>query len=119
MLEALRLPSQIGPAGGTAAVLSALAGTGTLVLASAPLVQGRAIGRLPAFVRERLGARLSDGQLCLQFARSSPGVTAAVVGMREAAHVEQNLALARLPVAEPEAIEAIFEHPAARGGEAA
>jgi hypothetical protein len=46
-------------------------------------------------------------------------VTAAVVGMREAAHIEQNLALARLPVATPEAIEAIFERAAARGGEAA
>ena len=56
MAEALRLPSQIGPAGGTAAVLSALHGTGTLVLASAPLMQGRALGRLPEFVRECLRA---------------------------------------------------------------
>lgn len=119
MAEALRLPSQIGPAGGTAAVLSALRGTGTLVLASAPLIQGRALGRLPNFVRECLGARLGDAQRCLQFARSSPGITAAIVGMREAAHVEQNLALARVPVATPEAIEAIFEHAAERGGEAA
>jgi aryl-alcohol dehydrogenase-like predicted oxidoreductase len=117
--SALRLPTQIGPAGGTAAVLSALSGTGTLVLASAPLMQGRARGRLPSFVRECLGARLVDAQLCLQFARSSPGVTAAVVGMREAAHVEENLALARLPVAPPEAIEALFQRAAARGGEAA
>jgi aryl-alcohol dehydrogenase-like predicted oxidoreductase len=119
MAEALRLPSQIGPAGGTAAVLSALRGTGTLVLASAPLMQGRALGRLPEFVREDLPGRLSDAQRCLQFARSSPGITAAIVGMREAAHVEQNLALARVPVATPEAIEAIFEHAAERGGEAA
>lgn len=119
MAEALRLPSQIGPAGGTAAVLSALRGTGTLVLASAPLMQGRAFGRLPSFVRECLGARLGDAQRCLQFARSTPGITAAIVGMREAAHVEQNLALARVPVATPEAIEAIFEHAAERGGEAA
>ena len=119
MAEALRLPSQIGPAGGTAAVLSALRGTGTLVLASAPLMQGRALGRLPGFVRECLGARLGDAQLCLQFARSSPGITAAIVGMREAAHVDQNLALARVPVATPEAIDAIFEHAAERGGEAA
>jgi aryl-alcohol dehydrogenase-like predicted oxidoreductase len=70
-------------------------------------------------VRECLGARLGDAQRCLQFARSSPGITAAIVGMREAAHVEQNLALARVPVATPEAIEAIFERAAERGGEAA
>ena len=119
MAEALRLPSQIGPAGGTAAVLSALRGTGTLVLGSAPLMQGRALGRLPGFVRECLGTRLGDAQLCLQFARSSPGITAAIVGMREAAHIDHNLALARMPVAAPEAIEALFEHAAERGGEAA
>ncbi len=118
MAEALRLPSQIGPAGGTAAVLSALRGTGTLVLASAPLMQGRALGRLPEFVRKCLPGRLSDAQLCLQFARSSPGITSAIVGMRETAHVEQNLSLARVPVATPEAIEAIFEQAAERGGEA-
>ena len=100
-------------------MLSALRGTGTLVLASAPLMQGRALGRLPDFVRGGLPGPLSDAQLCLQFARSSPGITAAIVGMRDAAHIEQNLALARLPAATPEAIEAIFEQAAERGGEAA
>jgi len=119
MAEALRLPSQIGPSGGTAAVLSALRGTGTLVLASAPLAQGRAFGRLPDFVRKSLPGPRGDAQLCLQFARSSPGITAAIVGMREAAHIEQNLALARVPIAAPEAIEALFEQAAVRGGEAA
>ncbi len=118
MTEALRLRSQLGPAGGTAAMLSALRGTGTLVLASAPLAQGRALGRLPAFVRECLPGPGSDAQLCLQFARSSPGITTAIVGMREATHIDENLALARVPVATPEAIEALFKQAAERGGEA-
>ena len=109
MAEALRLPSQLGPAGGIASVLAALRGTGSLVLASAPLAQGRAFGRLPDFVREYLAGPRSDAQLCLQFARSSPGITAAIVGMRDAAHIDQNLALARVPVASPEAIEALFK----------
>ena len=87
-------------------------GTGTCVFASAPLTQGRAFGRLPDFVRECLRGPRSDAQLCLQFARSSPGVTSAIVGMREAGHIEQNLALARLPVASPEAIEALFKRAA-------
>ncbi len=113
MAEALRLPSQLGPAGGVAAVLSALQGTGSLVLASAPLAQGRAFGRLPDFVRECLPGPRSDAQLFLQFARSSPGVTAAIVGMRETAHIAQNLALARVPVASPEAIETLFKRAAA------
>jgi aryl-alcohol dehydrogenase-like predicted oxidoreductase len=112
MAEALRLPSQLGPAGGIAAVLSALHGTGTLVLASAPLAQGRVFGRLPDFVRECLPGARGDAQLCLQFARSSPGVTSAIVGMRDAAHVDQNLMLARVPVASAEAIEAIFKRAA-------
>ncbi len=112
MAEALRLPSQLGPAGGIAAVLSALHGTGTLVLASAPLAQGRVFGRLPDFVRECLPGARGDAQLCLQFARSSPGVTSAIVGMRDAAHVDQNLKLARVPVASAEAIEAIFKRAA-------
>jgi aryl-alcohol dehydrogenase-like predicted oxidoreductase len=119
MVEALRLPSQIGPSGGTAAVLAALRGTGTLVLASAPLAQGRAFGRLPDFVRKGLPGPRGDAQLCLQFARSSPGITTAVVGMRDAAHIDQNLALARVPIAAPEAIESLFEQSAVRGGEAA
>jgi aryl-alcohol dehydrogenase-like predicted oxidoreductase len=112
MAEALRLPSQLGPAGGIAAVLSALHGTGSLVLASAPLAQGRAFGRLPDYLRECLPGARSDAQLCLQFARSSPGVTSAIVGMRDATHVEQNLALARVPVASAEAIEMIFKRAA-------
>jgi len=119
MAEALRLPSQIGPSGGSAAVLSALHGTGTMVLASAPLAHGRALGRLPDFVRDCLPGPRGDAQLCLQFARSSPGITSAIVGMREAAHIDQNLALARVPVATPEAIEALFKQAAERGGEAA
>jgi aryl-alcohol dehydrogenase-like predicted oxidoreductase len=109
MAEALRLPSQLGPSGGTAAVLSALRGTGTLLFASAPLVQGRALGRLPDFVRECLPGARGDAQRCLQFVRSSPAVSAAIVGLREPAHVEEALALARVPPAPPEAIEALFK----------
>jgi len=112
MAEALRLPSQLGPAGGIAAVLSALHGTGTCVLASAPLAQGRSFGRLPEFVREILAGARGDAQLCLQFARSSPGVTAAIVGMRDPSHIEQNLALTRIPPASAEAIEALFKRAA-------
>jgi aryl-alcohol dehydrogenase-like predicted oxidoreductase len=115
--EALRLPSQLGPAGGTAGVLAALHATGTLVLASAPLAGGRALGRLPGFVRECLPGLRSDAQRCLQFVRSSPEITAAIVGMRDPAHVDENLALARLPVAPPEAIEALLKRAAAAGAD--
>jgi aryl-alcohol dehydrogenase-like predicted oxidoreductase len=35
-----------------------------------------------------------DAQRALQFARSAPGLTCALVGMRDPVHVAQNLALA-------------------------
>jgi aryl-alcohol dehydrogenase-like predicted oxidoreductase len=116
MAEALRLDSQIGPTGHTAAVLGALQGTGTAVLASAPLVQGRALGRLPRIVSETFPGLRSDAQRCLQFVRSAPEVTSAVVGMRDPDHVEENLALTRCAPVAPEAIEALFKRAAAAHG---
>jgi aryl-alcohol dehydrogenase-like predicted oxidoreductase len=114
MAEAFRLDSQISPSGHTDAVLSTLRGTGTVVLASAPLVQGRALGRLPDVVREVFPGLTSDAQLCLQFVRSTPEVTCAVVGMREPRHVEENLAVARHAPASAEAVETLFKRAAAR-----
>lgn len=112
MAEALRLDSQIGPMGRSQAVLSTLRGTGTAVLASAPLARGRAIGRLPAFVAESFPGCRNDAQRCLQFVRSSPEITSAVVGMRDPRHVEENLALAQIPPVEPEQIERLFKRAA-------
>ena len=114
MAEALRLDSQIGPSGHAQAALATLRGTGTAVLASAPLARGRALGRLPAFVAESFPGCRSDAQRCLQFVRSTPDIASAVVGMRDPAHVEENLALARIPPMAPEAIEQLFKRAAAR-----
>ena len=120
MAEALRLPSQIGPAGGTAAVLSALRGTGTLVLASAPLVQGRALGTA-AGLRSRVppGPRAATHSSVSSSRAAAPGSRPPSWACARPRTSTQNLALARVPVATPEAIEAIFEHAAERGGEAA
>ena len=112
MAEAFRLDSQIGPRGHTDAVLSTLRGTGTVVLASAPLVQGRALGRLPPLVAETFPGLVSDAQRCLQFVRSTPEVTSAVVGMRDPDHVDENLATAARPPAAPEEIETLFKRAA-------
>lgn len=109
MGEALRLPSQLVPPRGTDAILGALRDTGTLVLAAAPLVQGRALGRLPRSVHEAFPELENDAQRCLQFVRSSPGITSAVVGMREPDHIDENLATAAQPPASPEVIRALFE----------
>ncbi len=114
MAEAFRLDSQISPTGHSDAVLSTLRGTGTAVLASAPLVQGRALGRLPDVVDEVFPALASDAQRCLQFVRSTPEVTSAVVGMRDPDHVDDNLGVAKHEPAAAEDIEALFKRAAER-----
>jgi aryl-alcohol dehydrogenase-like predicted oxidoreductase len=113
MAEALMLDTQIGPTGDTQAILSELRGTGTLVLASAPLAAGRVIGRLPGFVHDAFPGMRTDAQRCLQFVRSSPGIDVAVVGMRGDEHVEENLAMLTTPPVGPEVIERLFKRDAA------
>jgi aryl-alcohol dehydrogenase-like predicted oxidoreductase len=54
--------------------------------------------------------------VALQFARSTPGVTSTLVGMRTIAHVEQNLRLARHAPATPEVIERLFARARADAG---
>jgi aryl-alcohol dehydrogenase-like predicted oxidoreductase len=99
--------TQFGPEG-TAGVLALLRDTGSAVFAAAPLARGRAVRGLPPFVARHLPGLASDAQRALQLARSTPGVTTALVGMRELGHVEQNLAVARLAPALPDAVEAVF-----------
>jgi len=108
MGEALRLQTQLVPPRGTDAILGALRDTGTLVLAAAPLVQGRALGHLPRSMHEAFPGLESDAQRCLQFVRSTPGVTTAVVGMRDPDHIDENLALATTPPASPQTIQSLF-----------
>jgi aryl-alcohol dehydrogenase-like predicted oxidoreductase len=38
----------------------------------------------------------TDAQRALQFARSTPGITCALVGMKTTAHAEENAALAKI-----------------------
>ncbi len=109
MGEALGLPSQFAPSGGPSSVLDAVRDTGTAVFACAPLLRGRAVRGLPGFVRDAFPELATDAQRSLQFVRSTPGISTALVGMREARHVEQNAALRRHAPAPPETIAALFE----------
>lgn len=115
--EGLALDSQLGPGGKSNAVLEMLTGTGTAVLASAPLAGGQLLGRLPPLVRNAFPEARSDAQRALQFVRSSPNVTTAVVGMREPDHVDENLAVARVPPTDPATVAQLFAR--AREGHAA
>jgi len=101
MGEGAVLTSQLGPDGHTKSLLDTLRNTGTAVLASAPLYGGRLLRRIPEFVRKSFPEAQSDAQCAIQFVRSTPNVTSAVVGMREPDHLDENLALTRTPPADP------------------
>jgi aryl-alcohol dehydrogenase-like predicted oxidoreductase len=50
----------------------------------------------------------TDAQRALQFVRSTPGITTALVGMRRRAHAEENLEVARRPPATQEEYLRLF-----------
>ncbi len=99
MPEALLQPNQ--PLDGRMVPLvSAAHHLGVTVVASASLLQGRLAKNLPTFVLEVIGLE-SDLLRALQFARSAPGITTALVGMGRAEHVLENLKLLQAePLAE-------------------
>jgi aryl-alcohol dehydrogenase-like predicted oxidoreductase len=107
LTQAHSADTQFGP-GGAAGALALLRDTGSAVFAAAPLARGRAVRGLPAFVGQHLPGLANDAQRALQLARSTPGVSCALVGMRDPAHVERNLALARIAPAPPQAVEAVY-----------
>lgn len=108
MGEGAALESQLGPDGHSRAFLDTLHDTGTAVLASVPLYGGRLVGRVPDFVRRAFPEAPSDATAALQFVRSTANVSCAVVGMRDPAHVEENMQLARIPRADPEVPRQLF-----------
>ena len=101
MGEGAGLASQLGPDGHSTAILDGLKDTGTAVFASAPLYGGRLLGHVPKEIREAFPGVQSDAQACLQFVRSTGGITTAVVGMRDPSHIADNLALTAIPPADP------------------
>ena len=66
---------------------------GITVIASASLLQSRLARGLPEQVRGLLGPLRTDAQTAIQFVRSTPGITTALVGMSRVEHVEENLEL--------------------------
>jgi aryl-alcohol dehydrogenase-like predicted oxidoreductase len=77
---------------GQKTVMEAADELGIKLIASASLLQGQVAQNLPGFVAEALGLQ-NDAERALQFARSAPGITAALVGMSRTAHVEANARL--------------------------
>ena len=78
------------------------------VMASATILQGKLARQLPAFIHEALSGLTTDAQRAIQFARSTPGITTALVGMKSAPHVEQNLTLAAVAPASIMQLQKLF-----------
>lgn len=119
MGEGAVVASQLGPDGHSRAILDSLRDTGTVLFASAPLYGGRLVGRVPPFVREAFPEAPSDATAAIQFVRSTAGITSAVVGMREQAHILENLGLAKIPRADPSLPGRLFAAAAAGPGASA
>jgi len=78
-------------------ILDAAQKLGIGVFTSVPLMQGRLLdtGVIPDF------GNLTPSLRCLQFIRSTPGVTAPLVGQKSAAHVKENLEILKIPPMTP------------------
>ena len=90
--EALTLSNQ-EVAGRQRSTLEAAVELGITVISSASIFQGRVAQGLPKELRESLGSLPTDAQSAIQFVRSAPGITTALVGMSRIEHVEENLQL--------------------------
>jgi aryl-alcohol dehydrogenase-like predicted oxidoreductase len=81
---------------------------GVTVVASASMLQARLARGLPDQVRVPLGSLKTDAQTAIQFVRSTPGITTALVGMSRVEHVEENLALVQVEPASEENFSQLF-----------
>jgi aryl-alcohol dehydrogenase-like predicted oxidoreductase len=108
MTEAFALENQQVSDAFTSA-LAAAQELGVTVLTSAPLHQGRLATPIMAQLAEFLPGLESHAQMALQFARSTPGITTALAGMKQLDHVRDNLALLDRPAAAGDTIRSMFK----------
>lgn len=83
--------------------------TRMMVMGSGSLLQSRLCGRLPEFLDPHFKNLSKSSQRALQFARSAPGITTSLVGMKQIAHVRENLEVAKVPVMSESELLAIFQ----------
>lgn len=80
-----------------------------LTFASATLLQGQLASGLPAKVHGWVPHLKTDAQRAIQFVRSTPGITCALVGMCRREHLVENLETASTPPLSHEDFRAIFK----------
>ena len=95
MLEAVGVPSQ-KVAEDELPIIPAAVHHGVAVMISAPLMQANVL-RLPQAVYGQIAGNESSIQKALNFVLSSPGVTSAMVGMKQIKHVDENRHVLTLP----------------------
>ena len=108
MPEALTAANQ-AIEGETVTILEAASRLGITVMCSASIFQAKLAQNLPRFVGAALTGLGTDAQRAIQFVRSTPGVTTALVGMSQRSHVEENLMVARIPPAPLEQWLRVFD----------
>jgi len=106
MTEALTLGNQ-SVRGRERTVMEAASELDVTLIASASLLQGQVAKNLPGFVAEALGLQ-NDAERALQFVRSSPGISTALVGMSRVEHVKANARLVGLPPANADEFSKLF-----------
>lgn len=92
----------------TVPMLEAARQLGVTVMASASVHQGQLTRNLPPLITELIPGLTSDAQRALQFVRSTPGIGTALVGMKSAAHVEENAKVGAAPPMPWEQFQRLF-----------
>lgn len=95
-------------AGRSVPLLRAASEHDLMVFASASLLQGQLTEDLPEEITKHFPRLRTDAQRAIQFVRSTPGITCALVGMSQAGHVEENLSTASAPPLTLEEYQAVF-----------
>jgi aryl-alcohol dehydrogenase-like predicted oxidoreductase len=108
MTEALTLGNQTVN-GQAMSLLEAADALGVTVMASASMLQAKLATGLPEMIAETFPGLQTDAQRAIQFTRSAPGMTTALIGMSQVAHVEENLRLAQINPASQQEFLRLFE----------
>ncbi|MBI2083689.1 MAG: aldo/keto reductase [Deltaproteobacteria bacterium] len=78
------------------------------VFSSASILQGKILGSLPSSLQGQFPDSKTDAQRALQFVLSTPGITAALVGMKRKGHVQENLQCLTFPILPPSGFRSLF-----------
>jgi len=89
-------------------IVGAASKLGITLVASASMLQGQLSRGLPAFVTSALGMK-SDAERAMQFVRSTPGITTALVGMSRVEHVRANLSIVGVAPASQDQFGRLFQ----------